>query len=145
MLSTTVNSKLRPTLPLKKALSKLALVGATLLFAAAAVFCVTAPTALADEIDDYISRYKPVIETLHGLQVTENEVTIVVTSSGCTKKQDFIVVSDKSQPTTATFIRLIPDFCKAAPRPYPIKFSFEEVGAKEFKVANTFDPSPRWY
>ena len=144
MLSTTVNNRKHADLPLKKAFSKLALGLATLLFAAATVFCVTAPTALAGEIDDYISGYQPVIETLHGLNVTENTVTILVTSTGCTKKEDFIVVSDKSQPTTATFIRLIPDFCKAASRPYPIKFSIEEVGAKEFKVANTFDPMSGW-
>ncbi|MGK7903806.1 MAG: hypothetical protein AB4352_20860 [Hormoscilla sp.] len=133
MLSTTVNSLKQAALPLKKALSKLALVGATLLFAAAAVLGVTAPTALAAEI-----------ETLHGLYVSESTVTIIVTSTGCTKKEDFIVVSDKSQPTTATFIRLVPDPCKAAPRPYRIQFSFEEVGAKDFKVANTFDPIPGW-
>ena len=143
MLSTTIDSKLQAALPLKKALSRLALGLATLLFTV--IFCVAAPTALASEIDDYISQYKPVIETLHGLYVDDGTVTIVVTSSGCTRKEDFIVVSDKSQPPTATFIRLIPDFCKAVSRPYSIKFSLEEVGAKEFKVANTFDPSPRYY
>lgn len=144
MVSTTVNSPKQVALPLKKVFSKLALGLTTLLLAAAAIFSVTTTTTLADEIDDYISRYQPAIETLHGLQVDERTVTIVVTSTGCTKKQDFIVVSDKSQPPTVTFSRLIPDYCKAAPSPYPIKFSLEEIGAKEFKVANTVDPMPRW-
>ena len=142
MVSKTLKSKFQAHLPLKKALSRVGLGLATLLFTV--IFCVAAPTALASEIDDYISQYQPVIETLHGLQVTEKTVTIIVTSTGCTKKQDFIAVLDKFQPPTATFIRLIPDFCRAASTPYPIKFSLSEVGAKEFKVANTVDPSPRF-
>ncbi|NEQ81681.1 MAG: hypothetical protein F6K26_15935 [Moorea sp. SIO2I5] len=51
---------------------------------------------------------------------------------------------EKSQPPIATFIRLTPDFCRAASRAYPIEFSLEEVGAKEFKVANLFVPGPRF-
>ncbi|WP_202218755.1 hypothetical protein [Okeania sp. KiyG1] len=140
MLNTTLKSKFQAYLPLKKALSRVALGLATLLFTV--IFCVATPTASASEIDDYISQYQPVIETLHGLQVTEKTVTILVTSTGCTKKEDFIAVLDKYQPPTATFIRLIPDFCRAASRAIPITFSLQEVGATEFKVANTVDPSP---
>lgn len=140
MLSTTLKSKFQVHLPLEKALSRVALGLATLLFTV--IFCVAAPTALASEIDDYISQYQPVIETLHGLQVTEKTVTILVTSNGCTEKQDFIAVLDKSQPSTATFIRLKPDLCEATSQLYSIKFLLEEVGATEFKVANTVDPSP---
>ena len=114
---------------LKKAFSKLALSLTILLFAVAAVFSVTTPTALASEI-----------ETLHGLTVTERVVTIFVTSTGCTEKEDFTVESDKSQPPTVTFSRVNPDYCKGVVRPYPIKFSLQEIGAKKFKVANTVEP-----
>ncbi len=134
MLNTPFNRFKPGALPLKKALSRLALGLATLLFAAVAVFCATAPTALAETI-----------EPLHGIQITEKGVTIVVTSTGCTKKEDFTTILAKSQPPIVTFIRLKPDFCKAASRPYPIKFSLQEVGAKEFKVANLFVPSPSFY
>jgi len=131
MLNTPFNRFKPAALPLKKALSRLALGLATLFFAAVAVFCATAPTALA-----------ATIEPLHGIQVTEGYVTILVTSTGCTKKEDFISILEKSQPPIATFIRLEPDFCRAASRPVPIRFTLEEVGAKEFTVANLFEPAP---
>ncbi|NEO66421.1 MAG: hypothetical protein F6J98_41010 [Moorea sp. SIO4G2] len=67
-----------------------------------------------------------------------------MTSTGCTKKEDFTTILEKSQPPIATFIRLEPDFCRAASRAYPIEFSLEEVGATEFKVANLFVPGPRF-
>ncbi|NEP31784.1 MULTISPECIES: hypothetical protein [unclassified Moorena] len=133
MLKTTFNRFKPAALPLKKALSRLALGLGTLLFAAVAVFCVTAPTALA-----------ATIEPLHGIQVTENTVMIVVTSTGCTNKEDFTTILEKSQPPTATFIRLKPDPCKTASHAYRISFSPEEVGATEFKVANLFEPMPRF-
>ncbi len=84
------------------------------------------------------------IETLHGIHMSERDVTIVVTSNGCTEKDHFVAVITKSEPPEVTFIRLTPDHCKAASRPYPIKFSMEEIGAKEFTVSNPFDPAPRW-
>ncbi|WP_424099792.1 hypothetical protein [Moorena producens] len=133
MLSTPFNRFKPAALPLKKALSRLALGLATLLFAAVAVFCVTAPTALAETI-----------EPLHGIQVTQRYVTIFVTSTGCTQKEDFTTILEKSQPPSATFIRLKPDFCRAASRLVPIRFSLQEVGAKEFKVANLFVPGPNY-
>ena len=138
MLSTTVNNCKQVPLLLKKAFSKLALSLTILLFGVAAVFSVTTPTALASEI-----------ETLHGLTVTEQVVTIFVTSTGCTQKEDFTVELDKSLPPSVTFSRVNPDYCKGAARPYPIKFSFQEIGlqeigTKEFKVANTVDPIPEF-
>jgi len=39
----------------------------------------------------------PTIETLHGLTVSETEVTIAVASSGCTDKDDFQIVVKESQ------------------------------------------------
>ncbi|NEN98722.1 MAG: hypothetical protein F6K50_25420 [Moorea sp. SIO3I7] len=133
MLNTPFNRFKPAALPLKKALSRLALGLATLPFAVVAVFCVTAPTALAETV-----------EPLHGINITEKGVTIVVTSNGCTQKEDFTTILAKSQPPIVTFIRLKPDLCKGVSRPYPITFSLSEVGAKEFKVANLFVPGPRF-
>ncbi len=109
---------------------KLALALTTLLFIAG----LWVPTALAANI-----------EPLHGIEVTEKYCMIIVTSTGCTKKEDFVPVLQKSQPPVVTFIRLKPDFCEATPRPYPIRFSLEEVGAKEFTVSNLIVPSPSYY
>ena len=85
------------------------------------------------------------IEPLHGVNLTEKYCTIVATSTGCTQKEDFVPILQKSQPPIVTFIRLKPDDCKAAARPYPIRFSFSEIGAKEFTVSNLFVPSPSYY
>ena len=38
------------------------------------------------------------IETLHGLVLTETTATIKVTSTGCTKKEDFQLRLQKSEP-----------------------------------------------
>ena len=122
--------KLPASLPLKNVLKRLALGLATLLLVAG-LWVGTAPTALAAEI-----------EPLHGLNLTEGYCTIVVTSTGCTKKEDFVSILQKSEPPVVTFIRLEPDFCRAASRPYLIKFSVEEIGAKEFTVSNLFTPAP---
>jgi|GEM_PF-2793072 len=132
MISTPFDVKLSVAFPLKKAFGKLVLGLAALLFVAG--LFVTAPAAQAAEI-----------ETLHGVSLTEKDCTIVVTSTGCTRKEDFVALLKKSDPPIVTFVRLKPDFCKAAARPYPIKFSFEEIGAKKFDVANLFVPSPRYY
>ncbi|MCX4027223.1 hypothetical protein H0A36_08525 [Endozoicomonas sp. SM1973] len=98
--------------------------------------------AVEEVNNDLTNDYQPAIEDLHGLQVTEKLASIVVTSTGCTKKEDFIVVSDKSVPPKVTFIRLKPDYCRAASRPYLIRFSLEEVGARKFSVVNPVIPSP---
>ena len=84
------------------------------------------------------------IEPLHGVNMTETGLTILVTSTGCTKKEDFVSVLQKSQPPVVTFIRLKPDLCEAGSHPYTIQFSFEEIGAKEFRVSNLFVPAPRF-
>ena len=107
------------------------LVVAMLTFLSASLFFIVGGSAFAAEI-----------ENLHGFQLTENIATILVTSSGCTKKEDFIPVLEKTQPPLVTFIRLKPDLCRAASRVYPIKFSLEEIGVKEFKVVNKITPSP---
>ncbi len=129
MFSTTIKHKLPAALLLKKTFLRPILVLVTLLFTI--VLYVVTPTALAAEI-----------EPLHGINVTERSVMILVTSTGCTQKEDFIVVLEKSQPPTVTFIRLKPDLCRAAPRPMPIKFSPEEVGATTFTMRNLFEPAP---
>lgn len=128
MLGKTVNSKLK--------LSKWVFNLASLVFAS--VFCTTALAAGKEN-------YSPAIEILHGLNITERSATVLVKSTGCTRKEDFITILQKSQPPIVTFIRLRPDPCKAAPRPMPISFSLEELGASLFTVANQFEPAPRFY
>ena len=132
MLETMLSRTLDASLPLKKVLKRLTLALTTLLFIAG--LCATAPAATAAEI-----------EPLHGVNLTEKYCTIVVTSTGCTKKEDFVALLKKSQPPIVTFVRLKPDYCKAAARPYPIKFSLSEIGAKEFDVSNLFVPSPSYF
>ncbi len=82
------------------------------------------------------------IETLHGLVLTETTVTIKVTSTGCTKKEDFQLRLQKSEPPILTIIRVKPDPCKAAPHSIDIVFSLKEIGAANFTVANPFAPGP---
>ena len=107
------------------------LVVAVLTLISASLFFTASASAAAAEI-----------EPLHGLEVTERYATIFVTSTGCTKKEDFIPVLQKTEPPIVTFIRLKPDYCKAASRPVPIRFSLEEVGAQTFNVNNIFTPGP---
>ena len=109
---------------------KLALALISLLFVAG----LWVPTALAVDI-----------EPLHGVNVTKEGCAIVVTSTGCTQKEDFIPILQKSQPPIVTFIRLKPDSCRAASRPYLIQFSLEEIGAKEFTISNLFEPGPSYF
>jgi len=56
------------------------------------------------------------VETLHGLRLTDNQVIITVTSNGCTDKEDFTIALKESQPPIVTFLRVQPDFCRAAPQ-----------------------------
>jgi hypothetical protein len=106
---------------------------ASLLFAS--VFCATALAA-----ENCNCRYDPAVETLHGLQVTREVAIVTVTSTGCTEKEDFIIILQGSQPPIVTFIRLRPDVCKVAPHNIDIPFSLKEVGATLFTVANPFKP-----
>ena len=82
------------------------------------------------------------VETLHGLKLTDTQVIITVTSNGCTDKDDFKIELKESHPAIATFIRVQPDFCRAAAHSVDIAFSLKEVGAAEFKVDNPFEPGP---
>lgn len=129
MLNPPFNATLQAYLPVKKVFARLVLGLATLLVVAG--FWVATPTAQAAEI-----------ETLHGISVTSRYCTIFVTSNGCTQKEDFVTLLQKSEPPVVTFVRLEPDLCKAAPRPTEIRFSLSEVGADTFAVANLLTPAP---
>lgn len=83
-------------------------------------------------------------ETLHGLYIDKETVTVTVTSTGCTKKEDFTIMLRKSRPPIITFIRLKPDLCRAAPHKINIQFPLKEVGATEFALANLFKPGPEF-
>ena len=82
------------------------------------------------------------LEPLHGLSQTETFTTIAVTSTGCTKKEDFTTILEKSNPPIVSFIRLKPDPCRTGPFKMNIEFNVEEVGANKFEVANLFTPAP---
>ncbi|MDJ0594889.1 MAG: hypothetical protein QNJ72_33750 [Pleurocapsa sp. MO_226.B13] len=82
------------------------------------------------------------IEPLHGLVLTETTATIKVTSTGCTKKEDFQLRLQKSEPPILSIIRVKPDLCKAAPHSIDVVFSLKEIGAANFTVANLFAPGP---
>jgi hypothetical protein len=69
-------------------------------------------------------------------------VIITVTSNGCTDKEDFTIALKESHPPIATFLRVQPDFCRAAPHSVDIAFSLKEVGAAEFTVDNPLAPGP---
>lgn len=83
------------------------------------------------------------VETLHGLAVTETQVIISVTSTGCTDESDFKIEVAESLPPIVTFIRVKPDVCRAISHTVDLSFSLKEVGSAEFKVANPFAPGPR--
>ena len=83
------------------------------------------------------------LEQLHGVQFTENYMTIFVTSTGCTEKEDFVTALEKSTtPAGLMILRTKPDICRGASRVYPIKYSYNEIGGKNVKVLNHFVPAP---
>lgn len=85
------------------------------------------------------------IETIHGVEVRETSLTAVVTSNGGTKKEDFVVLIDRTyECPRVSIVRLKPDPCKAAARPYPVTFSLSDVGANVFVLTNPIDPMPGW-
>ncbi len=85
---------------------------------------------------------KPIIETLHGMTVSETEVTIAVTSNGCTDKDDFQLVVKESKPPQVTFQRVRLDFCRGVQHTVDISFSLKEICAPPFIVNNPFEPGP---
>ncbi|MDJ0694520.1 hypothetical protein [Mastigocoleus sp. MO_188.B34] len=83
------------------------------------------------------------VEVLHGLVVTETEVIITVTSTGCTDKSDFEVSVQESLPLLVTFKRIGIDPCRTAPLSVDLSFSRKEVGIySDFKVTNPFASGP---
>jgi heat shock protein HslJ len=82
------------------------------------------------------------METLHGLVFNETTATIKVASTGCTKKEDFELRLQKSEPPILTIIRVKPDLCEAGPHSIDIVFSLKEIGTANFTIANLFAPGP---
>ncbi|NER50645.1 MAG: hypothetical protein F6J92_29045 [Symploca sp. SIO1A3] len=74
--------------------------------------------------------------------MTKTSSTITVTSTGCTEKKSFETILEESKPPVATFIRVRPDPCEATPHKVNIEFSYHEVDADKFKIANPFVPGP---
>ncbi len=82
------------------------------------------------------------LEMIHGYEQTEKSLTFIVTSTGCTKKEDFEVVTDKLSFPVVTLVRKVPDLCEASPRAYSVQFSLNEIGTKSFKVGNPSKAAP---
>ena len=85
---------------------------------------------------------KPTIETLHGLIVSETEVTIAVTSNGCTDKDDFQLVVKETKQPQVTFQRVRLDPCRMVQHTVDIAFSLKDIGTFPFTVDNPFEPGP---
>ena len=80
-------------------------------------------------------------EVLGEVIFDEVGVTVTVLSGGCTYKEDFEVVVNKNvdAPTEIFIARIRRDFCKRAPFPKEIQFSYGELGVDEdddFEVVN---------
>ncbi|RCS52969.1 hypothetical protein DTL42_09140 [Bremerella cremea] len=85
---------------------------------------------------------EPTPEILHGLKVSETEVTIAVTSNGCTDREDFDLIVKESNPPQVTFMRTQPDPCRKIPHTVNISFSLKAIGSSDFTVENLFAPGP---
>ena len=92
---------------------------------------------------------KDALERLHGLRFDEKYLTIRVTSTGCTGKDDFDIRVTKVRAEKITLdleiVRTTPDLCKTTTHVVELSFSWEELGldpellkAASVKVANPF-------
>jgi hypothetical protein len=74
-------------------------------------------------------------ETLLGISFDydKQEVTITVSSSGCTQKQDFQFIVKGNQ---LTINRTKPDFCKAMESPVSFTYTLKETGIEPNKALN---------
>lgn len=76
------------------------------------------------------------------LDKNSKEVEIAAGNSGCTEKNDFIF---KVTEKTITVTRKKPDACKAMPTVTKFRYSFNEIGVKEFqtyRITNRFFEDP---
>ncbi|RSZ56811.1 hypothetical protein HF313_30220 [Massilia atriviolacea] len=92
---------------------------------------------------------KEVLERLHGLRFDEKTLTIWVTSTGCTGKDDFEIRLSKGTTGKITLgmeiVRIAPDLCKTTTHVVELGFSWEELGidaallkSASVRVANPF-------
>lgn len=92
---------------------------------------------------------KNALERLHGLRFDEKYLTIWVTSTGCTDKNDFEIRFTKGAAGNTTLaleiVRIAPDLCKTTTHVVELSFSWEELGiaveilkSASVKVANPF-------
>lgn len=68
------------------------------------------------------------LEILYGFSTTEDKVSFVVTSNGCTKAEHFELDWNKQRDNAyhLTLVRTKKDRCRAMPRAYPIEFPTEQ-------------------
>lgn len=84
------------------------------------------------------------METIHGITFKEGLVVFRVTSTGCTKKDDFIFSSSgQNGIEELTLVRETPDTCKRMPHVIEISFTPEEMGLEtreKFRILNSIFP-----
>jgi hypothetical protein len=68
-------------------------------------------------------------EPLLGASLTATGVVFVVRSGGCTRRDDFGLVTTSRKPLTVTLIRIRPDYCKGdLPGGALMKYTYAELG-----------------
>src|ERR1700730_6645666 len=79
---------------------------------------------------------KMMVDILHGVETTDSSVIIKVWSKGCTKKEDFKIVSEKRNEFSysLTIYRRKGDVCKGITIPLALEFTKKELGVPEEKM-----------
>ena len=84
--------------------------------------------------------YTSRIEAVYAIQADRNGVRVRVSSNGCTRKPDFQVQTQRSNPARITLIRRTPDRCNSfAQGSAWLTYSYGELGINarnEFVLAN---------
>lgn len=88
------------------------------------------------------------LDVLYGIKFFETKITVWVGTTGCTRKEDFKVltsVQDSKSTRLIAFVRVNPDRCLAAPHEVELTFTVDELGldmksltASSITVANPF-------
>ncbi len=114
----------------------------TLIMSVVVIACLLCPLSFADG-NAKQEVLRPVLEPIHGIQLTKTNIAFTVSSTGCTAKKDFILVLIDD---SLALIRIRPDYCEARQHTVKISFGFSEViGLKSptFKTKNKFAPVPK--
>lgn len=81
----------------------------------------------------------PKSEPLYGFSISENTITILVKSTGCTKPADFhIEVVSEAQESLVSVSRIRRDRCRAMPRIVPIDLELVTGQQLPYRITNLF-------